>query len=138
MPGLFAAVRIPSGPHAPGGPYSDGGQFDRVGLLPWRRSQAQSLYPSLHQSLDQSLVPALVHLVQKSLLLSGADAYAASEPGALVVVSPRSGKGLASLGDFEGDMRAARERGREGIRAGSGRLLVHGIAQHARAARAAV
>jgi predicted acylesterase/phospholipase RssA len=116
IPFLFAPVHIPGREGLGGGPFQDGGARERVGLGPWRR-RLQSLDKGGEDERAAELgAPrprlALVHLIQRSFgPLSGNDSMAREERGDYTLVtSPKSGVSLLSLGDFEAQFEAAKER----------------------------
>ena len=101
-----------------------GGAKERVGLEPWRRrlrlldeGRKTSTSTSTSTSAIETERPAprlaLVHLIQRSFgPLSGNDTMAQSTEGSnySLVTSPKSGVSLLSLGDFEAQFEAAKER----------------------------
>ena len=56
----------------PAGPYIDGGKVDRIALKAWRDTRRQNL------PWGRQPPPALVHLIDRSSQLSGADDVAAT------------------------------------------------------------
>lgn len=134
IPCVFAPLSIPG---AAGGPFADGGVVDRTGLSAWResrrarrrsrggeierqrsrpaaarRERASSFSSSASQQLEQEQQhpAALVHLIHRSSQLSGNDDLPEGRGDVLVVRSPRAGVSFFSLGDFDGQRDAARER----------------------------
>lgn len=107
IPVIFSAVNVDGSL-----PYVDGGVVDRVGLKGWRDRRRRQLgaADSRVLGLKQS-PPAVVHLIGRSSPFSGADdVLATGEQQVTVIRSPKSGVSFFDLGDFEGQMSAARER----------------------------
>ena len=128
IPCVFAPLSIPG---ALGGPFADGGVVDRTGLSAWRESRrvrraeggearqrrrrptappTPVSSPSQQQQHEQGHAAALVHLIHRSSQLSGSDDLPEGRGDVLVVRSPRAGVSFFSLGDFDGQRDAARER----------------------------
>lgn len=135
IPCVFAPLSIPG---AAGGPFADGGVVDRTGLSAWRESRrvkgraerrrhspspsslaavaarreraASNASTSTSSAQQQHHPAALVHLIHRSSQLSGNDNLPEGRGDVLAVRSPRAGVSFFSLGDFDGQRDAARER----------------------------
>lgn len=109
IPMMFAAVDIPG---VSAGPYVDGGKVDRTALKAWRDTRREGL------PWGRQPPPALVHLVERSSQLSGADDVAATgEKKITVCRSPKSGANFFALGNFEDQVSAAYARAQPAIAA---------------------
>lgn len=75
-----------------------------------RASSSSSSSSSASQEQEQQHPAALVHLIHRSSQLSGNDDLPEGRGDVLVVRSPRAGVSFFSLGDFDGQRDAARER----------------------------
>ncbi|DBA83715.1 TPA: hypothetical protein ACH3X1_006252 [Trebouxia sp. C0004] len=109
IPMVFAAVDIPG---ASAGPHVDGGKVDRTALKAWRDARREGM------QWGKQPPPALVHLVDRSSQLSGADDVAATgEKKITVCRSPKSGANFFALGNFEDQVSAAYARAQPAIAA---------------------
>lgn len=110
IPMIFAAVDIPG---ASAGPHIDGGKVDRTALKAWREERRQNVGP-----LPWAKQPphALIHLVDRSSQMSGADdVEATGEKKITVCRSPKSGANFFALGNFDEQVAAAYDRAQSSI-----------------------